>query len=526
VQLQSHMNHNFGNTPTTNIQRSAFDRSFSHKTTFNAGYLIPFYADEVLPGDTFNLSSTIFARMTTPIFPVMDNLFLDTHFFFVPLRLVWDNFQKFMGEQNNPGDSTDYVCPTSTAPVGGYANQSLQDYLTLPTQVAGYTHNVFHTRAYNLIYNQHYRDENMQNSVVVNKGDGPDTVTDYVLLKRGKRFDYFTSCLPWAQKGAAVSLPLGTTAPVVSDGTNPQFLGVTSNAPSNLQYRTSGTAIGYGVLAGTPVNNETLRFNASATGLVTNLSSATSATINQLRQAFQIQTLLERDARGGTRYTEIIRSHFSVISPDARLQRAEYLGGGSTPINITPVAQTSANASQPTPQGNLAAMATATAHNHGFTKSFTEHGVILGILSVRADLTYQQGLNRMYSRSTRYDFFWPALAQIGEQSVLNKEIYTQGNATDALVFGYQERFGEYRSKLSSITGKFRSNDAQTLNSWHLAQSFSSLPVLNNAFITENPPMSRVLAVANQPDFLMDSFNKLICVRPMPVYGIPYDLGRF
>lgn len=526
MQLQSHMQHNFGATPSTNIQRSAFDRSHGLKTTFDAGKLVPIYSDEVLPGDTFNLSLTAFARMTTPIYPLMDNLYLDVHFFFCPLRLVWTNFVKMMGEQDNPGDSISYICPTSTAPVGGYANQSLQDYLTLPTQVAGYVHNVFHTRAYNLTYNQWYRDENMQNSVTVDKGDGPDTPTNYVLLNRGKRFDYFTSCLPFAQKGTAIPMPLGLSAPVISTGTAPEFYPLGGGVPYfNLKATAASTSVVTSTAAG---QTGAFVFNNN-TGLVTDLTNATGATINQLRQSFQIQTLLERDARGGTRYTEIIRSHFSVVSPDARLQRVEYLGGGTAAVNISPIAQTSATASQPSPQGNLAAMATVTMHNCGFTKSFTEHGVILGIASVRADLTYQQGLARMYSRSTRYDFYWPAFAQIGEQPVYNKEIYCQGSANptqDAATFGYQERFGEYRSKLSAITGKLRSNDAATLNAWHLAQNFSSLPALNTAFIQENPPMSRVLAVTTQPAFIYDSYVKLTCARPMPVFGIPYDLGRF
>jgi hypothetical protein len=507
--------------PRAEIPRSSFKIETAHKTTFNAGDLVPIYVDEVLPGDTFNLRMTAFTRLATPLYPTMDNLHLDSFFFFVPNRLIWSNWQKFMGQQDNPSDSTSYVVPTTTTPASGYAVGSIFDYMGLPTvgQVntgSTVTHNVMHLRAYNLIWNQWFRDENLQNSVTVNMGDGPDTFSDYSILKRGKRKDYFTGALPWPQKGTAVSLPLGTKAPIVSAnysaGLAPgNFIPMATAAPA-------GSAGAY-------------TFGTGSTGLYTDLSSATAATINQLRQSFQIQKLLERDARGGTRYTEIIRAHFGVISPDARLQRPEYLGGGSTPIQINPIAQTSGtNATgTSTPLGNLAAMGTGLAHGHGFTQSFTEHGVIVGLVSVRADLTYQQGLRKMWSRSTRYDFYFPAFAMLGEQAILNKEIYVRGTSDDNNVFGYQERWAEYRYNPALITGLFKSTSAGTIDGWHLAQKFTSLPTLNSTFIQENPPVDRILAVgsaANGQQFLCDTFFSNRVARPMPMYSVPGLIDHF
>jgi len=528
--------HRFAMIPKADIPRASFDREFTHKTTFDAGYLIPVFVDEVLPGDTFNLRMTAFARLSTPLFPVMDNMKLSSFFFFVPNRLVWTNWKKFMGEQDNPADSISYVVPQQVSPAGGYAVNSLQDYMGLPTTpmlgANTVSHCAFFTRAYNLIWNEWFRDENLQNSVVVDKGDGPDATpsANYVLLRRGKRPDYFTSCLPWPQKGGtAVSLPLGTSAPIKYGPTASGAPGAALNAFAVVG-RDSGAAsqVSYGVTAGVATAAVP---NSALLNMYADLSAATAATINQLRQSFQIQRLLERDARGGTRYTEIVRSHFGVVSPDARLQRPEYLGGGVTPVNINPIVQASGTGASGTtaPLGTLAAVGTALSSGHGFSQSFTEHGVVIGLVCVDADLTYQQGLHKMWSRSTRYDFYFPAFAMLGEQAVLNKEIYVTGGASDANVFGYQERWAEYRYLPSRISGLFRSTAAGTIDPWHLAQKFTSLPTLNSTFIQCMPPVDRVVAVgaaANGKQFIFDSFFKCVTARPMPLYSVPGLIDHF
>lgn len=531
---RSQMSHLFSRIPRAEIPRSSFDRTHGYKTTFDAGYLIPFYVDEALPGDTFNLHANLFARMATPIVPIMDNLYMDTFYFAVPIRLIWEHWQAFNGEQEDPDDSTDYLVPTVAAPTGGWKVGSLSDYFGLPTGVENIKVDSLWHRAYNLIYNEWFRDENLQDSVPVPKGDGPDNDSDFVLLRRGKRHDYFTSALPWPQKGPGVELPLSGDAPI--------FL--------NAQERSTGTLGHYGIVSdfesmGGPGSGEATRNYLNAypspdttqldwialsgvtptTALYADLSSVSSATINSLRQAFQIQKLLERDARGGTRYTEILRSHFGVVSPDARLQRPEYLGGSSVRVNINPVAQT-ASTDATTPQGNLAAFGLVSDSSGGFTHSFVEHCVVIGLVNVRADLTYQQGIPRMFSRQTRWDFYWPALAHLGEQAVLNKEIYAQGTEADEDVYGYQERWAEYRYFPSQITGKFRSTYEQSLDIWHLAQEFTNLPALNSDFIQDNPPVDRVVAVPSEPQFLFDSYIKLKCARPMPVYSVPGLIDHF
>lgn len=556
--MKSVMIHQFSKAPTVDCPRSKFDRSCGYKTTLDAGYLVPFFADEVLPGDTFDVNATMFARLATPIVPVMDNIFVDTFFFFVPLRIIWDNFEKFMGAQDNPNDSTDYLCPIINAPDGGFVNGSLYDYLGMPTQVNNIWLDAFWCRAYNKIWNEWFRDENLQNSVPEHSDDGPDPSTDYVLLKRGKRYDYFTSCLPWPQKGPAVDLPLGTTAPVTITGNSPLLLGVPSipaafgvaagsnntnnqtntNAlymynPSNYGNSAIGSSVSPSPISSmTQLHDKALAYYSGLTATA-DLSGATAATINSLRQAFQLQKFYEKDARGGTRYIEKILAHFGVRSPDGRLQRPEYLGGSSRRLNITQVPQTSSTTGD-SPLGNLAAYGIYASSDNGFVKSFTEHGVILGLVNIRCDLSYQQGIDRMFSRRTITDFYWPSFAHLGEQGVLNKEIYAQGNATDDAVFGYQERYAEYRYKRSLVTGQFRSNFAQSLDVWHLSEYFENLPTLSSQFIQDSSTntINRCIAVQRQegeasyPQLLLDSYIRNICIRPMPVYSVPGLVDHF
>lgn len=531
--MKSVMVHDFSRIPRTNIQVSTFDRSHGVKTAFDSGYLVPIYCDEVLPGDTFAIDANLMAKMLSPMVSApMDNIFLETQWFFVPSRLVWNNFTKMMGERRNPSDSIDYLVPQITAPAGGFAVGSLADYFGIPTGVNGLKVSALPFRAYAKIWDDWYRAEQLQDSIIQKYEDlgdaNPNNINWNKLLRRGKRHDYFTSCLPAPQLGAGVELPLGDTAPVrgnyktlqLSDGTN--RYNVAQFERYGLALSTDKTDI-----VGHPVNNDPVPFGKALgvttdplhTGLVADLSHATAATINSLRTAFQIQRMLEKDSRsGGCRVVEIIRSHFNTICPDARLQRSEYLGGSSQLINISQLYQQSSTDTT-TPQGNRVGIAQVF-DKCRFTKSFTEWGYVIGLVNVRVDLNYQQGLNRMWSRRARYDFYWPSLAHLGEQTVLNKEIYAQGTEDDDKVFGYQERYAEYRYKPSMITGKLRSTASSSLDVWHLAQVFDKLPTLSPEFIEDNPPIKRVLAVQNEPEFILDAYIGCKATRPMPVYSIP------
>lgn len=545
--------HRFSDAPAMYMKRTKFDRSHVYKTTFNSGKLIPVFVDEVLPGDTTRMSVNYFARLATPIKPIMDNIYLDWFFFFVPNRLVWEHWQNFCFEQEDPDDSTDYVIPTVSA-TGNSENVyvgSLWDYFGLPVNTSGNISGIsaLPFRGVYLIWNEWFRDENLQKSVKIQKGDtnevlnsarsseqpawvftsGTNIFPGLVCPPRGKRHDYFTSALPWTQKGPGVNISLTGDAPVFGDG---QRLGLAPDSASNaVGYMSMTGNVGaiFRNEGGSEWNSGQSAFvtsDKSKSGLLADLSDVSAITINGLRTAFQMQKFYERLARGGSRYTEVLRSFFGVVSPDARLQRPEFLGSFTKMVNVNPIAQTSAT-DNISPQGNLSAYGVTAAKFHGFTKSFVEHGYIFGFVCARADLTYQQGINKMWLRSTVYDFYWPTFAHLGEQAIELREIYAQGTEADTTVFGYQERYAEYRYKPSQITGKFRSSvTGGNLDMWHLSQFFSNAPTLNEEFITENPPIKRIIAVQDEPEFLIDIGFRYTTVRPMPMFGTPGLVDHF
>lgn len=511
--------YSFAQVPSASIPRSVFDRSCGHKTAIDSGYIYPIFVDEALPGDTMNMRMASFARLTTPKYPVMDNMFMDFFFFAVPMRLLWENWERFNGAQDDPGDSTAFTMPAWTGQT--VVENSLSDYLGIPPGTSLDFNCHFH-RAYNLIWREWFRDENLQDSPVVDLTDAAGNLSDYVLLKRGKRHDYFTSCLPWTQKGLAVELPLGSTAPVLPDGSAPTFQDNASVITGEqLNYPASGTNVQWNL----PGTGAKTVMEWDDPHLYADLTTATAATINEIREAFQVQKLLERDARGGTRYTEIVRSHFGVVSADQRLQRPEYLGGGSTRININPVASTVFVTGQ-SAVGQLGAFGVGVDDQVGFVKSFTEHCVVMGLVNIRADITYQQGLERHFSREDRFDFYWPSLAMLGEQAVLSKEIYCDGTGADENVFGYQERYAEYRYKPSRVSGPLRTSATGAFDAWHLALDFGARPTLNSSFIEDAPPISRVVISASDPEFICDFFFAFRCVRPMPTYSVPGLIDHF
>lgn len=524
----------FAQNPQVGVSRSRFQRNSDNKTTFNTGDLIPIYLDEVLPGDTHQIDVACVMRMATPIFPVMDNAYCDFYFFFVPNRLLWQHWKEFMGENKETAwtPKTEYSVPQVTAPEGGWEEGTLADYLGLPTKVKGISVSALPGRAYGLIYNEWFRNQNVTQPTLVEvtdatttgKNDGSATndsaITLAKPLKAAKVFDYYTGALPEPQKGEPITIPLTGNAPVkaydgniVSEDTvyfrNYTILG----EPKTTLGENSGDA--WHFYGSNKAGNDGVDIK-----LGVDLSSVTAATINQLRQAFQIQKLLEKDARGGTRYREVLREHFGVISPDSRMQIPEYLGGYRLPINISQVIQTSSTDST-SPLGNTAALSVTSMNKPMFTKSFTEHGLIMGLAVVRTDQTYQQGIERMWSRKGRYDYYWPVLANIGEQAILNKEIYAQGGAKDEEAFGYQEAWADYRYKPSKVTGLFRSNAAQSLDAWHYAQDYDALPTLSTEWMEQtDAEMKRTLAAQSQPDFIADFYFMNKTTRCMPVYSIP------
>lgn len=535
--------HTYDSYSVGSLKHSIFDFVKRRTMPMNGGYLYPVYSTEdCLPGETVIIQPSVFARMFTQLNPFFDNVILDIHFFKVPHRLVWSHLKNFFGEQKNPNDSIDYLTPQLTIPSGGFPVGHLLDYFALTPLVGGYAVNTFRPRAYNLIWNEYYRDENIQDSVVQNDGDnGTDNYSDFNLLKRGKRKDYFTSVLPWAQKGPAVSIPLGTTAPVFGSGVPLALTNGTDifNASSYSNVHNSGTTVAcyassvsdtLGQSTGTQARSTGRVGLATSelapdygTGMYTDLTSATASTINALRDAFSLQRFFEVDARTGTRYISKILGHFHVKSPDARLQRPEFIGGFSCDLQMQIVPQTSATVSGSTPQGNLTSYAVFNNTGKRIITSFTEHSMIIALASIRTNYTYCQGVHRSWSRHKQTDYYFPEFSNLGEQAVLNKEIYVQGTDDDDGVFGYQERWAEYRDELDEVCGIMRPNVPNNIGYYSLAQVYDELPKLNSDFIEENPPFARVTGMVpseTTPAFFCNFAFKIRRILPMPKWSIP------
>ncbi len=522
--MKTVMQHSFAEISSPEIPRSSFNLSHGYKTTWDADGLVPFLCMDVIPSDTISLNATQFTRLATPLHPLMDNIYIDTFYFFVPYRLLWDNWERFMGAQDDPTDSIDFTIPIVTGASAGALGDNF-DYLGLPLDWVPDNEDVscLPFRALRKIWNEWFRNENLQDSLAVQTDNGPDNNTECgwadVPLKRCKKRDYLTSCLPWPQKGDAVDLPLGLSAPIYA----------TVAEDVAIQIGDDGQAVtGIPKTAGATllVGTDTANTYPDDVNLRADLTNATTATINDFRLAMQTQALLERDARAGTRYVETLLAHWGVTVPDFRLQRSEFLNGSSIPMNITPVANTSGTASED--QGHLTGFGTSSGKS-GFTKSFVEHGVIIGLINARSDITYTQGVDRYWSKSTRYDFYYPLLSGIGEQSVLNKEIWSNPAGTNNDdVFGYQERYSEYRFMNSRLTNLMRPDAAGTLASWNLSEDFASLPTLGATFIESNTstPLDRAIADSSEPQFITDMYIKIKAARPMPLHGTPFQLAHF
>lgn len=557
--MNRNQNSHFSKNPQVDIQRSRFDRSHSVKLSGNVGDLIPFYCDEVLPGDTFQIDTSKLVRLQTLVTPVMDNIYLDTYYFFVPCRLVWEHWREMMGENTSAPwfPEVEYSVPQVTSPLpsgggsseSGWAEGTIADYMGIPPGVRGLSISALPFRAYALIYNEWFRDENLQtpqsipvgDDVTVGSNDSSglfQAVKGGYPLKAGKFRDYFTSCLPSPQKGPDVLLPLGIQAPVYGGNTSnlvsyddrPEWSLDSNGKPSSLMFRHSADDSSIIGDYAAKFHNASFTYAGSNSGdgvdiypsnLWTDLTQATAATINQLRLAFQIQRIYEKDARGGTRYIEILSNHFGVTSPDSRLQRPEYLGGNRMLINVNQVVQNSESAT--TPQGTTTAYSLTVDTHSDFTQSFVEHGFLIGLCVARYDHTYQHGIERFFSRKSRFDYYWPSLANIGEQPVYNREIFADGTAVDDGVFGYQEAWADYRYKPNRVCAEMRSSSKKSLDAWNLADDYADLPKLSPEWIVEDKTnVDRALAVtskvANQ--FFGDFYIKNLCTRPMPVFSIP------